>query len=328
MIIKSVFILTIIIISSLPTATGEADQSPVIYNPPTKQEDSKATESKKNPETQNHSPTTLPIIVNPAPSPPLKEVKDYEHKKSGKKENASWWNFSFTDALLALFTLGLVIVGWLQVRILRGTLKVTDGLLKVTQEQSKHMETSLAIAQKSADAAEKAVYATRETANVMRNQDRAYIFVYVEFDKFQKGSTEIKRIMTEGLSGDYKAIVRIVNHGKTPAIIKSFHYKIDIYTTSNVVDFFTNYWRIKSVIPNEGEIIESGKDKTFLFSFYVGPIEQQYFLDSGNPDLLCVGRVEYENVFQNIHQTTFCCEFRYLIADFHICEKYMYNERT
>ena len=121
--------------------------------------------------------------------------------------------------------------------------------------------------------------------------------------------------MVEGLQGDYKAIIKMVNHGKTPAIIKSFHYKIDFFTTKEVVDFFTNYWSFKSAIPNEGEIIEGSKDRPFLFFFNVDPLEQQYFIDSDNPDLLCVGRVEYEDVFSNIHETHICWKFRHLIVD-------------
>ena len=169
-----IVLLLIVLVAVIPTI---AEELPTINNPSAKQEAGKTTDSKQNTKTQNQNSTSPLTTINPTPSPPLQEIRENESPQYGKEQKSSWWDFSLTDVLLAIFTCGLVIVGWLQVRILKRNLRVTDGLLGVAQEQSKHMKTSIDVAdkaagaaQKSAEAAEKSVYAARETANVMRAQ--------------------------------------------------------------------------------------------------------------------------------------------------------------
>lgn len=174
MLIKSVFTIIFLLTTSAIVIPTNADQLPIIHNPPTKQEAGKTTDSKENSKAQNQNSTPPLTIINPTPSPPLQEIRENKSSQYGQEQTSSWWDFSLTDVLLAIFTCGLVIVGWFQVRILRGTLKVTDGLLGVAQEQSGDLKASIAVAEKAAEAAEDSVQVAKKSLNTTR---RAYVFL-------------------------------------------------------------------------------------------------------------------------------------------------------
>jgi hypothetical protein len=96
-----------------------------------------------------------------------------------------------------------------------------------------------------------------------------------------------------------------------------------------LVDYFTRLRTTKSIVTPEQDIIEAGKEsKTYPCSIFIDESEQQHFLNRDNVDLLCVGFIEYEDVFGNLRITRFCWEFKPFYTDFYISEKYRYNERT
>lgn len=263
----------------------------------------------------------VPFVVKTIPTAKSQSEAEEERKEHKEKSSQGWWTIWLTAAV-AIATIFQALFLYFSLWATKKAAEAAERSANVAAEQSHDMKTSLNIAEKS-------VYAAKETANIMRAQDRAYLFVNVKLYKDNKGSDEIIRINETGLTGNNRANINIINHGKTPAIIKSFHCKVDFYTAAEVANFFANYWMTKSIVAPEADIIESGKDITYPASFYIHEAEQEYLTESTNDTkLLCVGRVEYEDVFNNNHETIFCWEFRYLIADFYICEQYRYNYRT
>jgi hypothetical protein len=164
-----------------------ADELPTINIFPTKQETNKATDSKKNTKTQNQKSTVPLAIINPAPPPPLQENRENESHQYGKEQKSSWWNFSLTDALLAIFTFALVIVGLFQFHILRGTLRAT----KVA-----------------ADAAKESADLQKIT---MLNTQRAFIFLqgFQTINNIDSNTGAIQYFILEP---------KFVNYGKTPGL--------------------------------------------------------------------------------------------------------------
>jgi hypothetical protein len=235
--------------------------------------------------------------------------------------NSQWW-FSF---FLMIFTGGLVIVGGFQCYIIFNTLRETQ---KATMTADKTAGAAI----KSANAAEKAVHATRETAKVMRAQDRAYVFVNISLDRSDNDPDEVFRIGKNGLPGANRVNLKIINYGKTPAIIMSVHCKVDFFdSTAEVVNYFDNYLLdSKSIVHPENDVIESGKKKEppYKIPFYIYNSELD-LLRKSKKKLFCVGCISYKDVFQNHRQTIFCWQFNDLFDKFFVSIEYPgYNYRT
>lgn len=269
----------------------------------------------------------------PKQIPTTSQEKTYKNpSKSNIDQDNRWqkfWNFSLTDLLLAIFTCLLVAVGALQTCILKGTLKVTDGLLKVSQEQSRDMKASIAVAKDAADAAQKSAYAAIQTIGTLEAQERAYIFVTVRLDTANNDPDEIIRTGTDGLPGVNHAHIVVTNYGKTPADLMNIHRKVDCFDQStDVSNHFANILAPSNpaIVPGT-EIIISGEERIYTTQFFVYQTELQNVINSTSR-LLCVGCIQYEDVFGKLHNTVFCWEYQGLIENFFPCKEYRFNYRT
>jgi len=247
-------------------------------------------------ETDKRGTEQVPFIVKTIPTPKSEAESQQDRKEREEKASQAQWTIRLAWAV--------AIATFLQALFLLFTLRETK----------------------------KAANAAKRSADVLPAIERGYLFVNIKLDKTNKSPEELINMRQYGLTGRNRVQVYIINHGKTPAIIKSFHSKVDFYTAKQVEDFFTGYWITKSIVSSDVDIIEGGKpiDEPYPVSFDIGPDEDHYFIDSDNgPKLLCIGIVRYADIFNNSHETVFCWEFRQLTADFYICEKYnRYNYRT
>ena len=163
------------------------------YQYPTKSTDEQPYKDKYNTESLK---TTLKEITSKYQNQNIKNTGSQEHH----------WYDTFLDNttnwLLVLFNLLLVVVTSLLVLYNYRLWKANVGLWEVSQEQSRHMETSIGVAHKAADAATATVKTMRDTAG---RQLRAYL----------SARFETIFIFSPTIRVTIKFIM--LNHGQTPA---------------------------------------------------------------------------------------------------------------
>lgn len=244
--------------------------------------------------------TTLKQIIS--------QYQNHNITNTGSQEHHWYDTFldNSTNWLLVLFNFLLVVVTGLLVLYNCRLWNETAGLLKVSQEQSEHMKTSLAIAQKAADAADKSVYAARETAKVMRAQDRAYVFAKVVLknpgeNKIRGGNNQIEVIAT--------------NYGKTPAIIKSVQRFCNKFTNETDIDkLFSEIERVasknKASIPS-GTVIIGSKDSQPIYKMTLVLTDEELHKINALETIkvACLGIIQYEIIVGETHRTAFCWQW-------------------
>ena len=235
-------------------------------------------------------------------------------QKSNADQDNFWqkfWKFSLTDLLLAIFTCLLVAVGALQACILKGTLKVTAGLLRVSQEQSRHMIGSLAISEKAADAA-------KASADILHATERAYLFAKVQLNPSLDLAYE--KITFGGNDQPVELIpleIIVTNHGKTPAILMNVDRISGIFEDTAIDDlaqFDLSVIPIK-IVPGT-EIINSGESRTIDESFSIDA-QKRELLTNEKYRIVCFGRIQYQDVFGKPHDTIFCWQWGDSISNFY-----------
>jgi hypothetical protein len=171
----------------------------------------------------------------------------------------------------------------------------TRRLWKASLEQSRDMKTSLKIAQEAADAA-------KDSADALPIMERAYIFSKVI------PSRKIE-IFHEGFDYDkgLEAVLYLINHGKTPAIIKEiafYGYEYDSPINDKLVVMNVHAPR-ESFIGHDEECEEDSygfismtKDKWIDLC----TIPHKFFV-------YCIGYVKYATIFGEEHCHCFCWEF-------------------
>jgi hypothetical protein len=299
MLIKSVFTIVFLLVTLAIIIPTGADQSPIIYNPTTQQETNKTTDSKENPQTQNQNSTPPLTIVNSTPPPPLQEIRENESSQYGKEQKSSWWGFSLTDALLAIFTCGLVIVGWLQVHILRNTLKVTNGLLTVSQEQSRDMKTYLTIANDAAISAQKSANSAKKSADALQAIDRARLFIKVAPDPPRKEPIT-------GVEVGYNQVrIIIINEGKSLAIITKFNCHIGVMNGKEIDDKFSELISKPTDTPENVITISRNSTKNIPLMCEINYTDFNK-IDYSTTYFVCLGHIRYKDVFRNVRTIVFC----------------------
>ncbi len=125
-----------------------------------------------------------------------------------------WYSdVKITDGLIALFTLGLVVVGFFQWRALNDTV-VEAG--KASARQSADMLASIAVASDVAKAASDSAAAAKTSADAYREAERAWVsFVKMDYRSFTGGT-----IVETGETGQSGTMFNLawLNGGRTPAI--------------------------------------------------------------------------------------------------------------
>lgn len=95
-----------------------APNVPVVQDVPAQQQPTEGTSSNKTPQTQNQQtipPVSAPKVVAPEELKPGAQSQAGGNAQEGERFGKSFWDFTLTDTLLALFTFCLVGVGVLQV---------------------------------------------------------------------------------------------------------------------------------------------------------------------------------------------------------------------
>jgi hypothetical protein len=118
MLTRVIFIIIFVLTISVTAFPTGADQPSITHDSIAEQKTQKANDEEKNPDTINH--TTAPA---------LQESRDRGSDEDDDQKNSSWWDFTLTDGLLTLFTLGL----WISSTL----------LWKESREHSRQMKVSL-----------------------------------------------------------------------------------------------------------------------------------------------------------------------------------------
>jgi len=300
MLTKAAFILIFILTVLGIAISAIADQSSIIHDPPTKQEANKATNQKENPETPNQDSPPPPPSVNLTSTPPLQEIRNKECYHYSKEEKASWWNFSLTDALLVIFTCGLVIVGWLQICVLRGTLKATL---------------------RAADAAKK-------SADALPAIERAYLFVKITMENPDEEGIAGTTYEEPQYNMDNVKVI-ITNHGKTPAILTKHPCTNEVLTNDEIDEKIAKIASddIDTWLPIGPVIIDSTSKPTILPADFFMTVNKWKQITMDKAFLVCIGCLHYKDIFGETHKTVFCWKYEQF-SGFHYDKDPKRNYRT
>jgi len=185
----------------------------------------------------------------------------------------------------------------------------TRKLWKVSQEQSRHMETSIAAAEKAADAA-------KDSAEALPAIERAYLFVKVVLEI--PDPRQVIKIGTKDMPGANRVKVTITNHGKTPAILNRI--------TIRENDFFKAKFDL--IMPFGTELIDSGKHRIKFATFIIHGDEEWENIVSDRIKLICEGIIQYTDVWVISHDVIgFCWQYNDLFKTFNPCDDLTRNYR-
>jgi len=170
----------------------------------------------------------------------------------------------------------------------------TRKLWKVSQEQSRHMKTSIDITKKAANAAK----ANTDNLSII---ERAYIFSKVELEE---------PINIGDVGWPQRLFVRLslVNHGRTPAIIKEIACHVGMYPLNQVRgDDLTKkekHFALNAFIAGGKECFEDNKPITITLADY-----RDMRNTKNIRTIFCFGCIKYTNIFGQDHFHGFCWEF-------------------
>lgn len=157
------------------------------------------------------------------------------------------------------------------------------------------MQESLRIAEINAKAAEKAAEAAKISAESISTTERAFVFVTVEFDGGNIYTSE---------DGDRcgRFIAKITNYGKTPALLKELYFHQVAQT-----EIPTEFMETPDTKFPPGCAIANGGYEPVSCSFSINPATFSK-IEANEVKWYCYGRVEYVDIFGNLHKTGFCYE--------------------
>jgi hypothetical protein len=197
-------------------------------------------------EEQSHTPAEQ-TQGNAVPADHLSH--EGEQQNNQHTANTTFYNFTLTDALIAIFTLGLLVVAWRQADILNNQATVMSRqetlMDEIAKGQTADMRASIAEANRAARAMEgiavsmatsvesvkKSVQVSREIADQQKLigglQSRAYLSVQFDHAIYQDAAHV------------FEAMAIVVNRGNTPAYDVTFKTAADIlpYPTPHDFDF-------------------------------------------------------------------------------------------
>jgi hypothetical protein len=170
--------------------------------------------------------------------------------------------------------------------------RATTAMTQVAERQRAEMERTTGAAQTAADAAKK-------SADALPILERAYLFVEFSDSNIQ----EVLAMYTDNASTRrIKVRFTIFNYGKTPAIVKAI-FRTLLHIDGGMGEPFY----VESVLIEDEIIIASGA-RTEIYRVE----DQRVLTDDGAVAIkerrclvLFFGKVEYEDVFGNPHETTF-----------------------
>lgn len=292
--------------------------------PPTEERPSQARKEHHNPENVGGQPpperaSPSPKSQSPEPQRPAgQHGGDNLQREGGGMDNLSAW------ATVAV-TVGLLVVAgiqayiyWVQARLMRFQLRV----------------------------AAKAAHATKRSADALPALERAYVFVEIDpgfaevakttIDKHQLSSEELRRAAQLVLERPQTAArlaikYQFINHGKTPAIVKTMSGKLSVVQPPTPIDYS------HAPLPNEiviraGEIfpepVPNTKKPIYEKEGVFGSRDYFYHraqaslsgeesidestandLRQGDRFIWFYGHIVYEDVFGREHESRFCWRY-------------------
>jgi len=224
-------------------------------------------------------------------SPQIQEISQPKDNKSktDRKQNYQWSKTILDhlfEFLLTLFT------GFLALFTYR-LWKATAGLWEVSQGQSRDMKESLRIAKKSADAA-------KESADAFQAIEIARLFVKVKRDPPPKKGEPIERIK----EGYHKVLIKIINEGKSLAIITKINWYIGVMNDKEIVDKLAILESTTSEFP-DGLITIRGNDSEDIPAMVEITNSDLHKIDYSNTYLVCLGYIKYKDIFRKIRPVIF-----------------------
>jgi len=186
----------------------------------------------------------------------------------------------------------------------------TSKMMKVAQEQSRDMKTSIDIAKKAADAA-------KQSADALPAIERAYVFVKARLNPSNKDSVDIIGFGQNQATELIPIELIATNHGKTPAILMNIHRFADVFDDIEIDDLLLKVTHKSTVaIVLGAELIDSGVERIFNVTFFMNDEKRQRIANLAYR-IVCFGRIQYEDVFGGSHDTVFCWQYQDLIENFY-----------
>lgn len=247
---------------------------------------------------------TQPAEQAPENSPITQHPRDDSTIRAKAQGESQWntpegWTAIFTG-LLFIATTGLWIFTWL--------------LWASTRKAIRDEEKALQIAQFSANAA-------RDSADALPTLERAHVFIDV--------SPSIVNEMQETIRGFRDAIgvrYHFINHGKTPAIIKTRSVAVFPSSTPEKFIFVQKRTDAEEIIPSGGTVppivhrqvfIDRDGNKADITETY--RLEERYIcsltidernaIENGETFIWFRGYIVYSDIFGKEHETGFCWRF-------------------
>jgi hypothetical protein len=142
----------------------------------------------------------------------------------------------------------------------------------------------------------------KRSVDSLCHAERAYIFVTVRRHPDSKPGEGI-----EGIKEGYnQARIIATNHGKTPATIIKIIYQLGAFYDNQIDNgFFKMKSEVTSNVTPEIIAIKSGQDRGFTADCDITSQDKKN-IDNSIAPYTCFGRIEYRDVFEDIHVTLFC----------------------
>ncbi len=269
LILTSICVITANAQSQRPTPSTGVLTKPIHKHSTTKQQPS---------EGDQRGTEQSPLIVKTINSPKTQAEVDQDRKDHAEKATSDRLLVRYTGYLALLAFLQLLIfifqavIFLIQVFLLRGTLSAT----------------------------EKAANAAKESADALKNAERAHLYVFVR----RYPDIEPGRPITNIQEGYNIAKITAMNFGKTPAIIIKFNHILGVFTDKEIDNKLSEMKTNPSIFPSEIIVVTQEKEWGHIAECNISAHDE---IDIGiSAEYACFGRLDYRDVFGAIHEMTFC----------------------
>jgi hypothetical protein len=220
------------------------------------------------PEPDKRGTEQMPFVVKAIPTPKSQAETEQDRKEHKEKTSQGWW------------------IIWLTAVVAVATFLQAIFLFKSFRETRK------------------AANAAKDSADALPMLERAYIFVnkvrsntiiMPTPDEYYYGASRIR------LNKNSFEVV-IENYGKTPAIVKRIEAVANVFSGAIPHIVGIQYPNM----PEITRIIASQKGHSFNFDFDIEDNQTLEKISSLERKLVCIGCIQYEDIFGNPHETGFC----------------------
>jgi hypothetical protein len=218
---------------------------------------------------------------NPTPKP-AKDTSPASTRDAGEPGSSiDWWTMFFIGLLVALGVIQAIMFWW-QLQVLKKSLRDSRDTSKAAKDSAE---------------------AARASADIAQKMERALITAEVSSPTLPLASPE--RVWTEDDMTEVSASVTLRNHGRTPAIIRRIHVHpvVAFSAPANPQAFLGGPQRD---LPPALAIAASGSYETVVKRTVPRSLWQEAI--GGKKTLFCGGKIEYDDILGQRHETVFCWE--------------------